>query len=101
MLRQSCLDSLPKLLKLFPKPDCTYLLDVSSEILRTREKVNKDKKDGIEYVKRSVLPLHYLLQQKENYHALARLQRLKILDTTSHSAKTAEKIVMETWKKII
>ena len=92
---------LPLLLKLFPKPDCTYLLDVSSEILRTREKVNKDKKDGIEYVKRFVLPLHYLLQQKENYHALARLQRLKILDTTSHSAKTAEKIVMETWKKII
>jgi thymidylate kinase len=93
----------PLLIKLFPKPDFTFLLDAKPEELQKRGKTNKRNQEMIEEIEREVLPLEYLRQQRNNYHALTKKRKeIHIIDTTNKNINhNCKEIMKKTWKKII
>jgi len=93
----------PLLIKLFPKPDFTFLLDAKPEELQKRGKTNKRNQEMIEEIEREVLPLEYLRQQRNNYHALTKKRKeVHIIDTTNKNINhNCKEIMKKTWKKII
>ncbi len=88
------------LLRLFPKPDFIYILDVDEKQLQQRQKTNKDEA-SIQSICRTVFPIEYLRQQRENFHYLAEFLNGKIIDTNQAINNCTQQIIKETWKKII
>ncbi len=88
------------LLKLFPKPHFTYVLDVDEKSLQTRTKTDKNHSQ-ISSIERTLLPLEYVQQQRKNYHALSNFLRCKIIDTNQDITICTKNIIQDTWRKLV
>jgi len=64
-------------MKIFPKPDFTYLLIAPLAQIASREKTDRNKQDTIVNLKRKVLPQEYLIQLQCPLHALLQMNRTK------------------------
>lgn len=88
------------LLKLFPKPNYLYILDIEEKELQKREKTNKEEQ-AIQSIQRSIFPVEYLKKQRENFHYLAKYLNGKILNTNQDINSCAKQIIDKTWNKLI
>ncbi len=88
------------LLKIFPKPDNLYILDIEEEQLQKRDKTNKEEQ-SVQSIERTIFPIEYLKQQRENFHFLAKYLNGKIINTNKDINQCAKQIINETWKKLI
>ena len=91
----------PLLIKLFPKPDFTFLLDAKPEELQKRGKTNKRNQEKIEKIEREVLPLEYLHKQRENYFKLTKVIKIQIINTENDSKKSVNEIIDQIWKEMV
>ncbi len=96
--RNSTLSARP--LRLFPRPDFTYLLQSNIEEILHRKKTDIHK-EKIEQVERKVLPSFYLCQQMENYAALQKIVASKAVNTEQNVEFCASQILSETREKVI
>lgn len=91
---------LPFLLKMFPKPDYFFVLDASTDILRSR---NKEVNNYGQIKKEKTRKLHSeedLEKQKERYGFLIKsLNGIKI-NTTEDLAGNLNQIIEKSWQKI-
>ena len=88
------------LLKLFPKPDFSYVLDAQEQQLQTRSKTDREQAE-IQAVQRKVFPTEYIQQQRKNFLSLALLLRFKIINTNQNIKTCTQQIIYETWKKLL
>ena len=88
------------LLKLFPKPDFTYVLDVDEKLLQMRPKTDKNTSQ-ISSIERTLLPLEYLQQQRLNFHVLVSFLKCKIIRTDQDINICTKKIIQDTWRKLV
>ncbi len=92
------------LLRIFPKPDRTFLLDAEVGELIKRGKTDKSL-PGISAKERKVFPEEYLQKQKENYHCLARYLsrfiKLKRVDTGQSLDSSRQEIVRESGRALL
>ena len=91
---------LPLLLKIFPQPDYTFLLDAEPEELQKRGKTDKTKQ-GQEDITRKVFPLEYLQRQRENYLSLSKRLRLNKINTQRSVDENSTIIINRSWRKLI
>ncbi len=91
----------PLLIKLFPKPDFTFLLDAKPEELQKRGKTNKRNQEKIEKIEREVLPLEYLHKQRENYFKLTKVIKIQIINTENNSKENINEIIDQIWKEMV
>jgi thymidylate kinase len=90
---------LPLLLKIFPKPDRTFLLDAPAEILQKRGKTNRDSLSR--QIDRQVMSRDYLNQQRSNYLLLNRQFKIDKLDAQQDLHLNKALITKGTWRCLI
>ena len=88
------------LLKLFPKPDFSYILEVELEKIINRKKVDKDKKE-INQIQREVMPIPYLQRQIENYFHLITLLKATRMENDGNLDENVQRIIDDSWGKLI
>ena len=91
---------LPTLIKLFPNPNKTYILEVEVRELQQRKKTDKNTQHIIEK-EREIYPAHYLEQQRENYLYLSKIIKSTILDARNNTNEKEKIVIEQTWKEII
>ncbi len=88
------------LLKLFPQPDFSYVLDVGLEKIIARSKTD-EKDDKIIQTHREVMPAPYLQRQRENYLRLTALPKVTKIDNDGNLDKNVRTIIGDSWKELI
>ncbi|GEM_PF-2105660 len=88
------------LLRLFPRPDFSYVLDAPEAQLQQRQKTDKEQ-NQIQSLNRTVFPIEYLQQQRQNFHFLARFLGAKIINTTQDINLCTKEVIDQTWKKLL
>ena len=88
------------LLKIFPKPNFTYVLDLEEKKLQARDKTDKNNAT-ISSSERKVMSLEYLQQQRKNFHFIALFLKLKTIITERDIDLCSREIINETWKKLL
>ena len=91
---------LPFLLKLFPAPTKTFLLQARITEIQKRKKTEKNKEE-VSTTERTMLPESYLLQQEKNYQLLAAKMPLCTLDTEQDFDKNIASIIERTWRMLL
>jgi len=91
------------LIKMFPKPDQTFILDADIETIMKR---GKTKTNIGEYKKkveeqRKVKSQYYLKGQRRRYKEIENLLEIKIINTEQDAIKVKQEIVGLVWHKII
>jgi thymidylate kinase len=90
----------PLLLKIFPKPDYTFLLDAKPEELQKRGKIDKTSQDKVD-ITRKIYPLEYLQRQRENYLNLINHLHINKIDTERSVDDNSKIIINRSWRKLI
>ena len=91
---------LPIIIKIFPKSNKTYILEVKVRELQQRKKTDKNTQHIIEK-EREIYPTYYLEQQRENYLYLSKIIKSTILDARNNTNETEKIVIEQTWKEII
>ncbi len=91
---------LPLLLKIFPKQNKTYILEVNITELQQRKKTDKDNSQIIEK-EREIFSNKYLEEQRKNYQHLNQIIKSTIIDTSKNISTNEQKIIQQTWKEIV
>tara|TARA_Y100000310_G_scaffold249098_1_gene255115 strand:- start:3354 stop:4718 length:1365 start_codon:yes stop_codon:yes gene_type:complete len=91
----------PMLLKIFPKPDYTFLLDADPVELQKRGKTDKTVVGKVENIERKILPLEYLQNQRKSYHNLRKYLSLDVISTEGGLEVNSQQILNQTWRKLV
>ncbi len=91
---------LPVLLRLFPKPDRTFVLDTRVEELQQRGKTDKEQAE-VRQKERNVFPGEYLEQQRRQYFSLARQFSFPVVDTSRPMGECVDAIIKGSWRKMM
>lgn len=90
---------LKKLISLFPKPNCLFVLDTGINTIMERGKSERD--DLLGGRKRKVKSREYLISQKKRYTHLSDRLNVLIIDTGQEISKTVTILVDSSWKKTV
>lgn len=91
---------LPFLLRIFPRPDFSYVLATEVNTLISRGKIDRNS-EGVRQITRQVFSSEYIRQQCQRYAALPSLVSARVIDTKNRPQDCAQKIVAETWKAVV
>lgn len=91
---------LKPLLKLFPKPDFSYVLDAELGQIIKRKKINENTR-GIQEIHREAMPVPYLQRQRENYLYLTTLLNATKIENGENLDENAKKIISGSWRELI
>lgn len=91
---------LKKLLKIFPRPNYTFLLTASIDNIKRRGKEDKGTSANSPIV-RTVLPRPYLQKQVENYSNLEQIIPLSKINTEQELSFCAAYIIEKSWRKVV
>ena len=91
---------LRRLLKLFPKPDFSYILDVELNTIINRKKVDENRKE-VDQIQREAMPAPYLKRQIENYSHLITLVKATRMENDGNLNENVWKIINGSWGKLI
>ncbi|MBI1968333.1 hypothetical protein HYS49_00320 [Candidatus Woesearchaeota archaeon] len=92
---------LPLLMKMFPQPDVTFCLTAPLSQVMQRAKTDRNARESIVELERSVLPPEYLERQQRNYEKLAKIVALHHLNTDENISQTCQKILDQTWRLLV
>jgi len=88
------------LLRFFPAPNSTYVLDAEVEKLLSRDKTNRERA-AIESTPRRALPKEYLEEQRKKYHTLAQSSHFPIIATAGEIQQCAAQIIRDNWRGLV
>ena len=91
---------LPFLLRIFPRPDFSYVLTTAMSSLLARGKTDQNSA-GLRPITRRFFPPEYIYQQSQRYAALSSLLSAPVVNTENRLPDCAQQIVAETWKALL